>query len=670
MRRTVLLLIVSAMWARPGFGASHPDDIEFRIRFPRNSSAYHSGESIDVVISYSSQSEKKYRGMWTSPRPEFGSVTLRIAPTDGVVDLRDLIRGWAGSSIGSEGYLGTEPREEKLDLSDWYRFRTPGHYSLTARSTAVSRVKSAEEGGGEERLTLESNTLEFDILPADPSWSAAELAEIERVVDHSEDPQEQYAALHRLAILDTSASVQKLIGLYLSQGLQGDPSGNVRRGLNNSSPIDLIIKFLESSLSDPKRNSHGVGADLLAEFQVRKELGTCPHHPDDPAREKEWNEKIEERNKAYEKYFAKANALLLASIERRTGAERTAAIYEAWNNAERQNAGKPEMPANLARLRLEVLALGRELGPGQQVQFLYSEWPILPHEQLRPIVESLANNRREDAESSREEAYKLWCEDWPRDCSAAMISDATKPGTRLSRTAILLLSEAEHPELDAMLEAQLRIKESNTPQDWMTAHRMAAVVLRAGSRKLRPEVDAYLDRIASYQGDDCEIQGYLIGFLFRFAASDAANRIVEVTQREKGSCGTELFRTLIQVRYTDELIPLAVKTLDSPNLQTAGTAALFLGAHGPASAEVALWRRLDALRKTWGERSAELRAAETRILESGIQGQTAQLEQELASALMTGVNWKLAPEEKERLREGCLTGKCRDIADGKMSFGL
>jgi hypothetical protein len=47
-----------------------------------------------------------------------------------------------------------------------------------------------------------------------------------------------------------------------------------------------------------------------------------------------------------------------------------------------------------------------------------------------------------------------------------------------------------------------------------------------------------------------------------------------------------------------------------------------------------------------------------------------QLEQALVSALVRGANWKLTLAEQERLQEGCLTEKCRDIADGKMSFGF
>jgi hypothetical protein len=438
----------------------------------------------------------------------------------------------------------------------------------------------------------------------------------------------------------------------------------------------LIVTLLESSLSDPARNPHGVGADLLAEFQVRKQLGIPPRYPDDPAKNSEWAQKLEERRKSHGSYFARANGLLLASLERRTGPERLAAIYEAWNNAERQNTGKPGAPEILARLRADVLASAKDLQPGQQIQFLFSEWPILPHEQLRPMVESLATDRREDADIWRSQAYQLWCQDWPRECSAAIVAEAMRAETKLSWNEVLLLPEAEHQELDAMLEEQLGNTEP--PKDWVGQQRMAALVLRAGSRKLRPVVDAYLDRARANEGYSCESKANLIGYLFRFAAADAAKRALEEARAEKGNCGTELLRTLHQVRYTEELILVAVKALDSANLGTAGTAALFLGVHGSASAEENLWRRLEALREAWRERAGELRAAETMIFEGGIQeqtallerGQTALLEQELVSGLVTAANWKLTSEERERLREGCLTEKCRDIADGKMSLNL
>jgi len=107
-------------------------------------------------------------------------------------------------------------------------------------------------------------------------------------------------------------------------------------------------------------------------------------------------------------------------------------------------------------------------------------------------------------------------------------------------------------------------------------------------------------------------------------------------------------------------------------------AATFLGFRGPATVESVLWQRLEALREEWRERAVELRGAETGILDGGVREHaaqleragTVQLEQALVSALVRGANWKLTLGEQERLREGCLTEKCHDIADGKMSLGF
>jgi hypothetical protein len=41
--------------------ATNPEDIEFRVRLVKGTHAYHMGESIELEIVYSSQSEKKYQ---------------------------------------------------------------------------------------------------------------------------------------------------------------------------------------------------------------------------------------------------------------------------------------------------------------------------------------------------------------------------------------------------------------------------------------------------------------------------------------------------------------------------------------------------------------------------------------------------------------------------------
>jgi hypothetical protein len=677
MRRVGFLLILVGLWATPVFSGSNPDDIEFKIRFVGDQSFFHIGEPIEIEISYSTQIEKKYLGSWTSPSPGLEGVTPTLTPTDGVLDLRAVrdYMSFAGSILSSTGFLGSQPVIQRLDLGDWYRFQKPGHYAVTVQSSEVSRAKGGEEGGGRERLSLESNPLEFNIV-ADPAWSMSEVAEIERVLKNKEDP-ERYRALHRLILLDTPPSVRKLVQLYLSKADVTDNSGGVvYRGLRESSQIDVIIPLLEAALSDPLVEPREGMTDLLGELQVRKELGVLPPRPQDPAGQSEWKDRYDARTKVFQEYVAKANARVLQSIERRTGPERAAAVYQAWFTAERQNASKPVGSEILSRLRSEVLSAALELGPGERVQVLYSMWPSEPHGQLKPIVLSLAESRRKEDSFSLDEGYKFWCEGWPQECSRAILSDAIHPGSATSKNAVFLMAESEHPELDETLN--VRLKDPGMIQDSWESQRAAAIILRAGSRKLRPAVDEFLDKYVAEPRYGCEIEGYLIGYLFRTVVADATKRFTEETGGGDHPCASQLLRTLDTVRYSDELIPLAAKALDSGDLGSAGMAATFLGFRGPATVEPALWQRLETLREKWRERAVELRGADMGILDGGVQEQvaqlerarTVQLEQALVSALVRSANWKLTPGEQGRLREGCLTEKCREIADGKMSIGF
>ena len=237
------------------------------------------------------------------------------------------------------------------------------------------------------------------------------------------------------------------------------------------------------------------------------------------------------------------------------------------------------------------------------------------------------------------------------------------------------MAESEHPELDEILNA--RLNDPGMLQDSWESQRAAAIILRAGSRELRPTIDEFLDKYVAQSRYGCEIEGYLIGYLFRTALADATKRFAEETGSGNHLCASQLLRTLDTVRYSDELIPLAEKALNSGDLGSAGMAATFLGLRGAAAVEPSLWERLSTLREKWRERAAELRGADTRILDDGVRqaaqverARTAQLERALVSALVRGANWKLTSGEQDRLREGCMTETCRDIADEKMSLAF
>ena len=279
----------------------------------------------------------------------------------------------------------------------------------------------------------------------------------------------------------------------------------------------------------------------------------------------------------------------------------------------------------------------------------------MEHEQLRPLVRDLALQHHDAS------AFQFWCEAWGDDCAAGILASAVNPDSQLPPYIVLLLPEAAHPELDPMLKE--RLKEAFARQDFLMAHRTAVLVLRAGSRSLRASVDALLAADPASRPNSCEVQGYLVGYLFRVAPEDAAKFLIAKFADRSDVCAGQLFHTLNAARYSDDLVPIAVKALNSPNPGAVGSAALLLGERGPNSVEDALWRRLRAFWEIWRDRKTELRG--TLPGDDG-QFETALLEQQLASALAHATNWKLTPAEQGRLREGCLTEQCRAVAEGNM----
>ena len=646
--------------------AANPDDLDLSLRLTRDPPVFHAGESLEFEISYSTRTEGKYRGTWTNPSADLEFVGLHLSPTSGLVDLRSLHEGaYGGSFLSSFGNLDPkDPMTQKADLTDWYRFEKGGHYEFRVSSPQViSRIKTAEEGGGLEPIALESNTIEFDVLPRDAAWETQELTAATQ--DLGGDAAVHAQAIRRLVLLDTPASIAKLVSLFLAEAAPvGDatPTSSpdnylIYRGLEESGRPASIVPLLEAALEDPQRRpASNLLVNLLAGLQVRQELG--------PPEEKEpdWAKRDQRR----QDYLKQDTAKLLASIRQRSGPQRSAALFQAWQLTERSNSRPEEASAALVQLRQEVLASAKELPLDDLISFVTQVWnqKSMPREQVLPLVRYLAlaaGRPKEENYRLQFEAYPLWCEESPRECSEAILADAANPDSPLLSNTILLVTEAEHPELDASLKE--RLAEPGMLTDYMKAQKTGALVMRAGSRNLQPAVKEALAQLAGH-ASNCDLQAYLLGYQLRFAPKDATQYLRAAFQDKERSCGW--LRFLGQQRYSDDLIPIALEALDSPNPSTAASGALFLGAHGSADVEDVLWGHLDAFWEQWRNRAAELRSAMP-----GLSGAAAaaQLEQSLVNALVHSANWKLTLAEQDRLRSGCLTDNCQKVAAGEISLG-
>jgi hypothetical protein len=656
---------------QPPATITNPADLDFHAHLVTGPNAFHTGEPIKIEISYSSDLEKKYQISRINPNPNFGGVAPHLSSTEGVTDLPALLQdpegGFAGSFLGGgPEFLQTKPITQDLDLSAWYRFQKPGHYSIEVSSNSVWRMRPVEEGGGRENIELKSNAVEFEILPHSDEWDAAELAEIEQTLATVKYPGERLAPIQRMAYLDTPAAISKAVTLFLKTS--NDSEGwLIYSGLRESSHTDLVVPLLLAALPDATVSVPPLLPQLLAELQTRKELGLQGPVPTDPAQRAAWNQKLKERYKVRDGYLARDNTQLLISIQLRTGPQRATAIYQAWTDAERLNASTPQPSNSLSQLRQEALNVQRELAPYQRLQLVTSSLQTVPHEQLLPIIRDLTNGSGPEAWSLVHSAFELWCKDQLAECSAEIFKRASKFDPVISQHTIFLMPESEHPELDKMLQQKL----TDPKIIWQAASgvNFSSFVLRAGSKNLLSSVDAALNQYAKDRKFECEPQAYFLGYLFRFAPKDATARLTAIMQAPSDPCGNQMLRYLELGRYSDDLIPIAIAALNSPNLNAVGASAFLIATHAPESAKALLWQRLDALRRDWRDRAAEVQSASFTWGNSA-PDLASRLEQSLASALANATNWKLSDSEHDRLRDGCLTDQCRNIADGKMRIGM
>lgn len=648
--------------------AANPEDLQFRLTFVSGSQNYRIGESIPMQITYSSDAEQKYYGTFMNPQPEFTGVKIQITPHDGVVNPRSLLeaQGWAGSIISSPEYVKLQPRALSFDLRSWYRFEKPGHYTIIVISEQIQRIKSPQEGGGKEALTLESDPIDLEILPADPAWNASQMEDIEQILNGPSEPGEKANALYRLALLDTPASASRMADIYVERG-GADQAGIVANYLRESNQTDVIIRALKSALQNPATTVPDDLAQVLADLQTRRELGIYRPYPTDPQDQEAWNQKLKARTKVHDDYLAQDDALLSERLGEKSGADRAEAIYQLWLDAEKQKWASSVAPARLAQLQTEVLDVKDDLDRERQFHLLTTAWQDMPHEQLLPLVIEFSKASTAGNDFQRTEAFQYWCSDWPVDCHAEILADVTASNIGTPKYAILLLPEKDRPELDSLLREAL--SDEGMARTDVRAQQAAALVLRAGSPALVKDVDRVLDEFAAKGGCGGYVEGDLIGYLFRVSPEEGRKRLDAILERPKDDCVSEVLGTLNSYHYSDDMIPVVTHALDSPNFQAASTSAIFLSQHAAPGGREFLWRRLEKLWKQWDGRPEELDKPLSYPAESPAAAAAA-LQDALASALTNWKGWQVSPEESDRLRSGCLTERCRLIASGKMSLGL
>jgi hypothetical protein len=235
-----------------GQPASGATTLDFSIRLKDGQTRFRQGETITLELGYGTDPRANAgRSARDQDRAGLAVDEFRLQPRTGVVDpIRDFLSSvsdWNGPPPRSEPFV-EERGSITVDLNEWFRFDKLGKYRL---SVLAHPVRSRLGAFGNHELgaaTVTSNTVEFEIVPADPSWQSATIQKAVALLGTNADYQRQQEGCRTLRFMTARAAVDLMIKHY------GDDSGceaEYRDGLFGFPDRQYAVQKMEDGILDP-----------------------------------------------------------------------------------------------------------------------------------------------------------------------------------------------------------------------------------------------------------------------------------------------------------------------------------------------------------------------------------------------------------------------------------
>jgi len=289
--RLALTLLMSVLSLR----AQQDRGVSLTIRFVDGTNRFHVGEVVPIELlfraSISNTYDMEMRNYDRSGRLNIEQFHVTPPGRDPLQNYYS-IGGFMGGGLGGPRELSNEPQIMHEDLNEWVALDQPGHYSLYVTSGRVTRRDATKS----EPVELRSNSLEFDVVAADPAWQQQTLGSATATLNmESSTAEEKNAALRTLRFLDTPASVRELVHLL---GTHSDGSWDEVAGLSGSRYQSIVVHELEQQMSRPDVALTGNYLFILAKLKYQLDHKPLPPYPEkDTEEQKIWNDRRQAQDK-------------------------------------------------------------------------------------------------------------------------------------------------------------------------------------------------------------------------------------------------------------------------------------------------------------------------------------------------------------------------------------
>ena len=610
------------------------------------------GEVIPIELTFNSSVRNRFV-VDSANYDRSGRLTIdqfRLAPIDAVTDpMLDYYSAISGGIISGGirgmGRLGEKPYTVTLELNEWFRFDTPGTFTLSVRSDRVTD-EANRQLRSQPIVPVESNAIAFQVLPRDEQWEAAELERALQILSRPREPGWRSGCLIP-RFLGTRAAVDEMIRRFGDEACSFD----FMAGLYGAPDRTYVVQRLEAGIAAPDQV---VTQSYLRTLAVLSVYGQQPSlRPAQTAEAKgrlHPGGELARRPELVDSQMERYAQMLEAALPTKTGAARAVSTAEHLTIVRgRADAGSTPA-ADAESVRRQLIASFSDLPAVRQERLLSYEWQTVADVALVPALRQLASGTNGLADFALRRLYQLA----PEEGRARILEAISKPRPGSTLKTLGALPDATLPELD---EDLVRNADPNNPLGFGLA-----MVYRYASPAVAPRIRQAIEPVVG-QMFACASQNYALAYLLRVNPQEGLTLVERaLAARGKTNCYQFLLRDTARLRMTPGLESLMIAALDDEHPRVVQNAIEALGEFGSAAALPTLRSHFDSWQRVWHERANELRFTQLAPAdEPGAANRS--IEMEYLRALAAGRGWLSDSGEIAALREWCVTDGCRSNAD-------
>ena len=609
-------------------------DVKFQISFAGEKTVYRMGESVKLILSYTSVDDGYTVERYYSPR--FDDVI--ISPTGGVYDwLYRLNRLYSYDDVSMQEKLSHTPVKIDITVNDLVRFDKPGKYKIKVLSRRVFDSKGEEPAYRSRSISLLSNEIELEIKEMSQIEEQAEVKRITALMDSATNLNQHQIYKRDLDYLTGDASTLEKVNRFLKPPVFGGVTWlDSGKGLDIARNKKLAIKLLEAALRDLNREPSREFINKLITLRIMLEDEQKPSRAANS--EQLWQEREARSSELNRAYYAE----VLDSLSQRAGKSQIATAYTIFTSLPRDDTSSAAF--NITKTFL--LEKFDEMTPYGQVDLLDRFWDKIKNPSLVPSLEKMLLGKEPvPAWQVRDNALKRLIEMDQKRARPFVVNEIRNPDSFINPEILVKLDDKFLPETDdALLEQIKNLASTDDNRMRLNLQFKLTLAARYATDKIYGEMlEIYKKYGASWS---IERSGPLLSYLARHNDEATLPLIEEQLNKSGDRTGSNFFYTVTKTGFSKGMEKLLQKRLADDDEQIAGTAAYYLSKNGGEENESLIEKRYDNWFEKWKERGSEL---ENPNAASEVKGE-AMFQINLLEALIRAEKWKLPELEMNRLK--------------------